>query len=61
MVMANYQKVAMSRERAASISSKKEAGSALTDLLAAAPLPLDTPWALQIQPAAHNNHRGWCK
>ena len=31
----------------------------ITDLLlAAAPLPLDTPWALQIQPAAHNNHRG---
>ena len=34
MVLANYQKVAVSRERAASISSKKEAGSALTDLLA---------------------------
>ena len=35
MVMANYLKVALSRERAESISSKKEAGSALTDLLAA--------------------------
>ena len=35
MVLANYHKVAVSSERAGSISSKKEAGSVITDLLAA--------------------------
>ena len=39
-------------------SSGCSAWALITDLLAAAPVPLDTPWALQIQPGAHNNHRG---